>query len=1440
MSDLIGSLSKSMIRLAVVDPKLGLIGNLTINAANQYASENPGTTFLFLDGDNNLRYLSIGEVNKLEPKDLLRNNPCNADPAPCGSPKIIVSGGGGIGAVGNAVISQDGNGSLLAVDVVAGGYGYKYQPRADLLDACDIGSGAVLKTEIGSELAYEEFFDDIEEYVITEENDEPFTVEDYDVDGNPLGTFDATDFFIADPETGELEDPIQKEIENYQRLIREIKNPWWTTRTVQPGSISSGVDSFPQAYAVNLPADLRFRLEYNGSPIWTPFMDTYAISPVAPSNAPGSDYSGRLFVFNYELEFPYDGEYVFRGACDNNGKVYVDQEFVQDLGGFFNSPNVTKKRISKGFHRLRIDLLNQPIYEDSVVQNNQLDNTYIDVNFLIYGQGASSTSNTSKMFFTFSADDGSHSFSLQGVKRNKTTENVVVKVKPNTTYIVNGGSTRKDGTTEQGIIKKDTKNKEGGTGESNKIFADHILSSNDNDDIQVTASTGVFRSFNKRLIRKRSTFDLTFRLDTNVSQSNPISLSSSGPINEYIVFDTVDYIDKADRKLWRCNVYGRGGFINEHGICPFDTTQPTLPDNPYAGVHLIRWENIKFPVDGEYDIIIGVDDNVILYIGNNETGGNVDNNTGLRSIESGGDEYIIKKIGFRAPGVSNPVTTERIRIKAGTYRIRAELEQIPGGKFGFQGIKGINPMALAIQIKTSYTTQRIVSSKSWNQNPMGAALTIEAPDPPVPQEVKLPQIGRCPNNPIWSTRDPGAKYQWYPVEIPKGKGGNPYLNRYTMSPVKPLDTPGTDGSGKVWSNSWKVRIPFSGRYRLDGARADIARIKIDGSIVTGLTGVYTAEAQRWVEQNFGGWEDPKTNTINVGRKSTFVNLSEGEHEIEVELINVPVGQPSIIDESIFDTKDWRQASMTSIESNQYVDAEFIIFGQGVNTSKMFFTFSADDGSHSFSLQGVKVSKTVENVVIKVKPNTNYIIWSGSTRKDGTTEQGIIKKDTKNKEGGTGESNKIFADHIISANDNDDIQVTASAGVFRSFNKRLIRKRSTFDLTFRLDIESNSNSIQSLPSTSSIKNGITYFGPDLFGYSLSGEGITWKNFMNMHSVSPKTFDNIDTSDERIVGTFVLSWANVNFPETGQYDLKFAADNLAVLKIGGRKVAETTRFDIDSPAIIPVNVTQGLYTVEVELTNISNGQNIFRTNPSGVAIQITKRKVIYDRSSSWAENPMGISASLVAPPCPKPGGGVGIVTNIYPIDPGNGYLPAAPDGGYNIALTLTKIVPTTPGLGYTTGPIDVDGNLGIASVTAVGPNGEIQSIQVTPTTGFTSWPNIVAPNGFNADLTPVFEVIRDPLDIEPDRLIQVVDLVGLRQTGYVKGRAYYGAVFNKDGQTYAGYYETAGELVIVYATLQESIDAEVTTEPSAIQRFGTETNSNNAQLNIPNTPTSGTQI
>ena len=94
--------------------------------------------------------------------------------------------------------------------------------------------------------------------------------------------------------------------------------------------------------------------------------------------------------------------------------------------------------------------------------------------------------------------------------------------------------------------------------------------------------------------------------------------------------------------------------------------------------------------------------------------------------------------------------------------------------------------------------------------------------------------------------------------------------------------------------------------------------------------------------------------------------------------------------------------------------------------------------------------------------------------------------------------------------------------------------------------------------------------------------------------------------------------------------------------------------------------------------------------------------------------------------------------------------------------------------------------------------------------------------------------DPIGVEPDRLIQVTDLPGLKQTGYYDGKPYYGAVFFEDGVRFAGYYDTPGQKVQIYDTLQESIDAEVTTPPSAIQRQGTDINSNNPRLNIPGTP------
>ena len=49
-------------------------------------------------------------------------------------------------------------------------------------------------------------------------------------------------------------------------------------------------------------------------------MNKYAICPTPMSNVPGSDYAGRWCTFVWEENFPYTGEYIFRGMADNISK----------------------------------------------------------------------------------------------------------------------------------------------------------------------------------------------------------------------------------------------------------------------------------------------------------------------------------------------------------------------------------------------------------------------------------------------------------------------------------------------------------------------------------------------------------------------------------------------------------------------------------------------------------------------------------------------------------------------------------------------------------------------------------------------------------------------------------------------------------------------------------------------------------------------------------------------------------------------------------------------------------------------------------------------------------------------------------------------------------------------------------------------------------------
>ena len=134
------------IKVGYISETDGYIQNVSIADANSYAQLNPETEFIFIDGDEKVRFLTINEVNALTPKNLLRSDPCLTGDQPCGPPKLKFFGGGGVGASANPVI--DVNGNLIAVDLVSGGFGYTSPPQVQVLDPCKNGSGAVLQTII--------------------------------------------------------------------------------------------------------------------------------------------------------------------------------------------------------------------------------------------------------------------------------------------------------------------------------------------------------------------------------------------------------------------------------------------------------------------------------------------------------------------------------------------------------------------------------------------------------------------------------------------------------------------------------------------------------------------------------------------------------------------------------------------------------------------------------------------------------------------------------------------------------------------------------------------------------------------------------------------------------------------------------------------------------------------------------------------------------------------------------------------------------------------------------------------------------------------------------------------------------------------------------------------------------------------------------------------
>ena len=141
----LGSISLDNIKVGYITDD-GYVSGVSIADANAYEKLNPETVFIFIDGNKKVKYLSISEVNNLTIRDLLRSDPCQVGPQPCGPPALKFFGGGGIGSEANPVVDSSGN--LIAVDLISGGFGYTTPPFVQVIDPCRNGSGAVLTTEI--------------------------------------------------------------------------------------------------------------------------------------------------------------------------------------------------------------------------------------------------------------------------------------------------------------------------------------------------------------------------------------------------------------------------------------------------------------------------------------------------------------------------------------------------------------------------------------------------------------------------------------------------------------------------------------------------------------------------------------------------------------------------------------------------------------------------------------------------------------------------------------------------------------------------------------------------------------------------------------------------------------------------------------------------------------------------------------------------------------------------------------------------------------------------------------------------------------------------------------------------------------------------------------------------------------------------------------------
>lgn len=1476
--------------------------------------------------------------------------------------------------------------------------------------------------------------------------------------------------------------------------------------------------------------DLTFRINF-GNPIKTPatskikdtFMNTYAVSPIPPLSILGSDFGGQTFTMSWSEYFPYTGEYKFKGIADNFATLTVSggptgtQVFESELARLNGTedtkegatPKDITKTIQEGLYNIRIDISNKPEYDrlvtktggdaifDTMSSKDKADRKLWRMNPTITSNSKSKDANFLNKYGVCPFDPGE-------AQEETVPSSLKFDREGDKLYVVAEGAGQIRGFFQLDIDDDPT---------TSGLAVTEVSIETDDDLLRIRRGQH----------GDEGKFDLTderFRENDKKSGSGIFTAGKKyrvkvlGGAKGSGIFDFNGDSFKIDDNI------GNGSDKNaEFEITSFKSvgnTNTVQSSNDYAGEHLVRWENVKFPESGNYVVKVQADDSARILIGNIGSGGEAGDGSGLRGVKKGGEEEI-----FNASKSSLKESTRFF--KKGQYRIRVELTQLPGKALN----KG-NPMGIAIKIMTpkQKESEKVLSDTSWMENPTGVALTIDAPQAPKPQEIPPPQRGRCPNNPLWTTRFTKGDNaeRWFPCY---DRRWSPFMNRYAISPIKPKASEGSALSGNTWSKTWRVDIPYDGFYGVKGTSDNVGSISVGG--------------QQFKLNGFNNTE-PDLNKVFLRR---------GNANVTVQVNNETTDYFKKVPRVIFDTADWavdpivlspdrvkkeiicragggyggnRDGSQTKVGrvkvgkgndgapgegdetrdgangggaglrkgkaqsgkggtidggfgSDEYGEqrgnndevrsdgdsgGKGALYGGGGGGSRN--RFKAGDGADGavFIIWG-STGKSVlyaepgvyEVLVPETAPGRNLrtsvrmkCIGGGGS---GYTETSVDEKEeVKIGEGrydgdtidiytdrevisGGGGSGGAYAYNTLKLPANARLQVVVGEGG-KAYNTR--GSSNGFDSyvkVLKADYDPKYREGRQIK-----KNGVKYTGPNLATYTKKGPLAPY--------ISPFLVSGRYATEEVQGKQWDFAWDGIEFEYDGNYEFDVVADDAVRILIDGVKVYKTNT--VGRLETFTKEIKSGKKQLVVELINSNQPGTNYNLNPVYVGLKVKALdKVETEDPRSWRENPVGTSAMLIPPPCPKEIGGIGIITSIVPSNPGTGYtVPTGP--GYPGIVELIDVVVVEPGINYIptdpvvfiappvipgppgpplnvpnipgprdpndpgdtsqpdfrqpiidvpitvlpdvpgtpqsgtgnpgapgappipppgvigeiggppgspgdivglpgdggegaggpgggtgggrdpvtgdpiiavtppggpdgfsfTGPgpasgaapegqivgpggaiiapggqvidpggvgsgpatevvlpggavpigsggvittpppagtipgsgaaiVDNSDSLGAVVQLVTGPFGRIIAVNVlAPGRGFTSTPTIkvLSNTGVNAVLRPIFRLVRDPLGVDPSRLIQVTDLVGLKQTGYINGRAYYGQVFFKNGFKYAGVYETAGELVQVYNTLAESISGQVTTPASAIPRQGTDVRDNLSQLNIPNTP------